>query len=434
MNGLVGGDIPPYDYEAESSVLGAVLIAPAWLDSDEVWTLEADDFYRPRNRLIWRAVKSLHATADAIDWLTVAARLEMKGKLEEAGGKDYIETLLTHIPDIGNTKGYAKIIRETSMLRTLLAAGYEIQRLVNDRAGDPEELIDKALNLVGRISVPANQKAFGPDALMQMAVDHLTREKPVETFPLPYPKLNEACNGGLRRGQVVVLAGFPNDGKSLVGMDFLESGVDGSTGKAKIYLTEMTVEELNHRVIARNSKLTIGEVIRGNIGYEQMNKLGEFKIPNVEIQPASGWTVDQICHDILRSRPDVVMVDHFHRINLAGNRNKVDAYDEASAKLNSVAKDNQANCVMIIVAHLSRPGTDKEAIPPRPNSSHLRGTQMLEADADIVCMVYRERDKLTGNRQPAAEAYFTRSRSGRIASEQLLLDEKHLRFYPEPEL
>lgn len=428
--GLADHSPPPSDLDAEASVLGAVMLAEKWLDSYEVGGLVPDDFYRPRNQLIFRAIKSLRSTNDPIDHVTVAARLDRVGEIENVG-RDYVTSLVHHIANIGNTKAYATVIKENSLLRKLLQAGWEIERLVHEREGEPLELVERSLALVGEIGLPVGERAYGPDDLMDLAVAHFSNERPTEVFPLSLPALNEATNGGLRRGQVMALAGWPNEGKSALAMDFLESAIKGTDRKARIYLTEMTVEEINHRIIARQSKLTINQIIRNELTLDQHRQLANLKMPNLTIQPASGWTVDQICNDILRHRPDIVLVDHFHRINFHGARNKVDAMDEASAKLNSVAKDNQANCVLLLVAHLSRPNTDKETVPPRPTGRHLRGTQMLEADADIVCMVYRDRDKATLAKEPGAEVYFIRNRAGDPdAKSRANFNWRNLRFDP----
>lgn len=420
---------PPHDESAEASVLGACLLAETWLDKEVVGDLVAEDFYRPRHQLIWRAMQSLRKTNDPIDHLTVHARLDQVGELESAGGKDYIETLVTRIPAIGNTKQYAQIIKDNALMRSLLSAGIEIQRIVQEREALPAEAVELAIQVVGAIGTDAKEKSYGPDDLMDLAVAHFN-EKSSEVFPLTLPDLNEACNGGLRRGQVMVLSGYPNEGKSSLAMDFLESAIEGTDRRARIYLTEMTVAELTHRIVARQTTLTVNEVIRANLSLEQHKSLHKMQMPNIEIQPASGWTVDQICNDIMRRRPDIVLIDHFHRIRFTG-KNKIEAMDDASAKINSVAKDNMANCVILLVAHLSRPGTEREAVPPRPTGRHLRGTQMLEADADIACMVYRDRDKQTLKKLPESEVYFIRNRGGDPdATTRAKFDWRSLRFNP----
>lgn len=420
---------PPHDEAAEAAVIGAVLLAESWLRSDEVSGLAAEDFYRPRHRLLWQAIQRV---GSPVDPLTVSADLDSHGELAEAGGKDFIDTLVTRIPAIGNTKQYATIVKEKSNLRQVLAAGQELERWVYEHEGSAKELVEKGLALVGNIGARTQDRAYSPDDLLQLAVDHFDPKTDHEVFKLPLPELNEACNGGLRRGQVMAIAAFPNVGKSAFGMDCLESATKGTDRKARIYLTEMTVQEINHRIIARQTNLTVSQVIRGDLDLEQYRELNKLQMPNIEIQPAAGWTAEQIAQDILRRRPDIVLIDHFHRIKFPSGRNKIEAMDEASALINSVAKDNHANCVILLVAHLSRPNTEREAAEPRPTGRHLRGTQMLEADADIVCMIHRTRDPQSMKRLPESEIYFIRNRQGDAdASAKAKFDWRNLRFVGE---
>jgi replicative DNA helicase len=420
--------IAPHDQEAETSVLGAILIADSWLTVavDEVG-LTPDDFHIPRHRKVFAAMQALQTDRQPIDTLTVADKL--RGDEDFPDEDSFIANLTFGMPAIGNTKHYAEIVKRDSDLRRVLNATYEMHEAIEKR----DEL--EVARLAGLLVSPTRtrERSYGPDDLLDVAVEHLTGERPAETFPLSLKELNEGTNGGLRRGQVMAIAGWPNFGKSSFAMDCLESAVEGTNRKARLYLTEMTVAEITHRLVARQSRLTIKEAIHGQLDGYQMKKVANLKMPNIEIQPAAGWTADQICRDILRHRPDVVLIDHFHRINFPPERgrNKVELMDEASARFNSVAKDNQANCVLLLVAHLSRPGTDKEAVAPRPTARHLRGTQMLEADADIVCMVHREQDKYTLRKLPESEIYFTRNRSGDDGvSVKANFSSSNLRFEP----
>lgn len=94
----------------------------------------------------------------------------------------------------------------------------------------------------------------------------------------------------------------------------------------------------------------------------------------------------------------------------------------------TLTKENQANCALIVVSHLSRHGNKDEA-PPRPREAHLRDTQMLAARADICCFFHRELDEL-GHKKPEVEWYFTRNRSGQLLAGYLYFRSEHMRLEP----
>ena len=412
-------EAPPHDEQAERAILGAILLSDVWLTAaTDAVGLSGEDFYAPRNQRVFAAMEKLAGQGDPVDTGTVG------GKLPDED-RDYLGVLVSSVPSIANARSYAQIVKHNSRLRETLALTDQIRIAVHEREDD------EIARLVGELAAPDRERsrAVTPDKLMDLLVHHLTTEKPAETFPLPFPKLNLATSGGLRRGQVMVIAGWQNDGKSIFALDCADSMVAGTDRKARLYLTEMTVLEVGTRLVARNSKLTPDEAIRGALDAEHTKLVANLKLPPIDLVPAAGWTVDEICRDILKHRPDVAVVDHINRVNLGSYKgNKVNAMDELSAKFNSVAKDNQANCALLLVSHLGR-HAEKDKVQPRPRESMLRDTYMIAADADVVCMVYRDRDD-KGERLVETEVYFTRNRSGSTTSTQARFDWRNLTFKP----
>lgn len=117
---------PPHDIEAESAVLGAVLLAPAWLRACRELGLAEEEFYRQSHRLIYRAILALEGAGREIDHVTVAAQLALSRELDEAGGGEYVATLVERIPAIGNTRGYVAIVKELARRRELIRVGHEL--------------------------------------------------------------------------------------------------------------------------------------------------------------------------------------------------------------------------------------------------------------------------------------------------------------------
>src|SRR3954451_20699795 len=81
--------VPPQNLDAEASVLGAMMvsegaIAPVILDV----RLRAEDFYRERHRIVFRAITKLYEQSEPVDALTVSELLTQHGELAEAGGKE----------------------------------------------------------------------------------------------------------------------------------------------------------------------------------------------------------------------------------------------------------------------------------------------------------------------------------------------------------
>src|ERR687886_660 len=95
------GKLPPQNEEAETSVLGAILLSEQALDGLMIdIKLRPDDFYRERHRLIFRAMLRLKdkAEPEPIDAVTVSEELERTGDLAEAGDRGYVHSLQNLVP------------------------------------------------------------------------------------------------------------------------------------------------------------------------------------------------------------------------------------------------------------------------------------------------------------------------------------------------
>src|SRR4051812_49997978 len=95
------GSVPPQNSEAETSVLGAILLTEQALDGVLLQAgLRPDDFYRPRHQLIFQSMIRLKEKAEpeAVDALTVSDDLRRAGELEEAGGGGYPHSLPPALP------------------------------------------------------------------------------------------------------------------------------------------------------------------------------------------------------------------------------------------------------------------------------------------------------------------------------------------------
>src|SRR5919109_2126010 len=99
--------IPPQNLEAESSVLGGIL-----LENDAInlvlELLRAEDFYRESHRKIFRAMVELSDRAEPVDLITLSDFLKGRGELDAAGGSAYLASLADFVPTAANISFYAR--------------------------------------------------------------------------------------------------------------------------------------------------------------------------------------------------------------------------------------------------------------------------------------------------------------------------------------
>src|SRR4051812_3686132 len=226
--------LPPQNEEAETSVLGAILLSEQALDGLMIdIKLRPEDFYRERHRLIFRSMLRLKdkTEPEPIDALTVSEELAREGVLEEAGGPAYVHSLPNLVPAAGNVRHYARIVKEHALMRRLLDEARKIQDDVFSFQGPPSELLEQAESALFRI---AHEDRTGElrsiEAVLHDELDKLeliSREGVSMTgTPSGFNEIDD-LTGGFQPGNLIVLAARPSMGKCQVGSTLIHDPTSG---------------------------------------------------------------------------------------------------------------------------------------------------------------------------------------------------------------
>ncbi len=114
--------LPPHNLDAELGVLGSILLDnDVWQDVYKILP-SPDAFYRESHRLIYQAIVDRMDIDGTVDLITLAAELESRRELDNAGGDDYLATLLDRTPHAVNARFYAQIVRQHALKRFIIEA------------------------------------------------------------------------------------------------------------------------------------------------------------------------------------------------------------------------------------------------------------------------------------------------------------------------
>ena len=148
----------PQNIEAESGVLGSIIIDPEAIVQVADF-LRADDFYRDAHRTIYEVILQLYEQHEAADFITICDELERRNRLAEVGGASYITSLINQVPTSGNVEFYARIVERTAILRRLIHAAGQIAAIAYEE-GDADIALDKAEQLIFNISQRHSRSDF----------------------------------------------------------------------------------------------------------------------------------------------------------------------------------------------------------------------------------------------------------------------------------
>src|SRR5947208_13144571 len=150
----------PHNMEAESGVLGSVLIDPEAI-ALVVDFLQPEDFYRNAHRTIFSAMLSLFEQHAPPDLITVCDLLERQGKLEEVGGPAYITSLVNHVPTSMHVEHYGHIVSKSALHRRLIQVAGRIAALGFEEADNALDTAEELVYGLGNRSIASEVSSVG---------------------------------------------------------------------------------------------------------------------------------------------------------------------------------------------------------------------------------------------------------------------------------
>ena len=416
----------PCALEAEQSVLGSILIDPnCFADLTEI--IHADDFYLDEHGEIFYAMQDLFAKSREIDLVTLIDTLVSRGVYNEEESKKYIKVIAQTVPSAANVLDYAKIVREKSLLRSLIGAADEIRETAFSAQGDVKDIIDSAEAKVFSIAQGSESKGFVHirEAISRTyeRLDLLARDKDAASgTPTGFSALDRTIVG-LGEGDLVLIGARPGMGKTSFAMNVATNIAKSSQKNVCVFSLEMSAEQLASRMLSSEALVDSYAIRSGNLTTDQYKKLADaaadLSESNILIDDTTGITVTRMKAKLRRVKNlGLVVVDYLQLMQGERNSdNRVLEVGDISRGLKILAKE--LKIPVICCAQLSRgpeSRTDK-----RPMLSDLRDSGAIEQDADIVMFLYRdEYYKAPGEgEQSIAECIVAKNRHGSTGTVKL---------------
>jgi len=393
--------VPPNSIEAEQSLLGGLMLDhKSWDKVADVVT--ANDFYRKDHRLIFAAIATLAEGANPSDVVTVSECLENSGQLEEAGGLEYLATLANETPGAANARSYAKILRERSMLRSLITAGNEISGAAFATEGrSAAEIVDEAERLVFEIaeSGARGKSGFKPlKEILPAAVDRIDllhqSDGDITGISTGYTEFDK-LTAGLQPGDLVIIAGRPSMGKTTLALNIAENAAIGSKVPTAIYSMEMPSQQLAFRMISSLGRVDQTHLRTGRFPDEDWSRINTavqlMSEAPIFIDDTAGLSPTEIRARARRLQREhglgLIVIDYLQLMTVPGNKeNRATEISEISRSLKALAKE--LSIPVIALSQLNR--SVEQRTDKRPVMSDLRESGAIEQDADLIAFIYRE--------------------------------------------
>jgi replicative DNA helicase len=397
--------VPLHDLDAEMSVLGSMLLSER--AAEEILPMLKDEhFYRPAHREIYRAMRQLVMDSKAIDLLTLRAELQARGKLGDVGGVDYLYQIAEMVPSAANAVHYATIVLDMATLRALEDAGREIVHIAREEDGSVKEKVDASEQKLFLVSADKLGKQF--TTVVELAKEYFVDiDRLYETGE---PQMGTACGfsdldevtTGYYGGNLIIVAARPAMGKTSFALSMVSHIARQGKGAVAVFSLEMSDKEVVRRMISMESQVPAQMLKRPDLstrdyerlvdGAERLYDLPIFIDDSSDIKPLE---LKAKCRRLKASHGlSLVVVDYLQLMRTdRRNDNRVQEISEIARALKATAKD--LDVPVVALAQLNRGVETREN--KRPVLSDIRESGSIEAEADLVMMLYRD-------------AYYQRSR------------------------
>ncbi|MFZ4472246.1 MAG: replicative DNA helicase [Limnohabitans sp.] len=436
--------IPPHSMEAESSVLGGLLL------DNKSWEQVADllsegVFYRYEHRQVYLAIQALVNASRPADVITVYEHLQSIGKAEEVGGLGYLNSLAQYVPSASNIRRYAEIVRERSILRKLVTASDEIATNAFNTQGKPvPQILDEAEQKIFQIGEEGSRLKQGFQSMDQLAVILLDRvnqmaDSPNDITGVPSGFVDfDKMTSGMQAGDLIVLAARPSMGKTALAINIAEHVALNEGLPVAVFSMEMGASQLAIRIVGSIGRIDQQRLRTGKLNQEEWPRLTEAmeKLRNVSlhIDETPSLTPMELRANARRlartcGKLGLIVVDYLQL--MSGNTsssngdNRATEIGEISRGLKMLAKELQ--CPVIALSQLNRSvetRTDK-----RPMMSDLRESGAIEQDADVIMFIYRDDYYNKDSKEPGvAEIIIGKHRNGPTGTVKLAFLKPITRF------
>lgn len=425
----------PHDAATEAYVLGALINHGDLLA--EIPELTDEYFWLPNHKMVFAAISEIVVDGGTPNLIEVTRILEARKELNKVGGPgavtEMIGAALTR-----NIDYQLGILRDYAARRKIIAAADRMRAAAQDVTQDADDALATAGAAVLDIDLAGKNDSIQPaSAMMSEALAELQRSVDQRGKPrglLTGYKTFDLWTGGLREGQMVLVAGRPAMGKSALLVNIADRLVNRGV-PVLLFSLEMLRLELIQRIICARCSFDSTRLKLGDIDAPEMRRLQHEHMrlagQPLFIDDQGGLSIMDIRSRARRAVKKhgvkVILVDYLQLLSAKNAQSRENEVGFVSRGLKSMAMELKVP--VLAAAQLNRQAESRG--DNRPKMADLRDSGQIEADADIVTLLYRSAYYEQGsNPQEAHETEWivAKHRAGRTGTIPLMWHPPYTRF------
>ncbi|MCX6868140.1 MAG: replicative DNA helicase [Verrucomicrobia bacterium] len=366
--------------------------------------LTTGHFYLPSHATLFGFLVELFEGGHEIELVSLVQRLLDRGLLDRVGGPAALTDLYTYAPSPGHFRHHLQHVKDKFVLRSIIQNSNEAIAQAYDAPAEVASLLDsvEARMLAIREGSESNKtitiKQSVEDVIEQFQA-LIAGEKCSQGIATGFAELDR-MSGGLKPGEMFVIAARPSMGKTSLMMNLVEHICIDLGNASMVFSCEMSAFQLVQRLVFARAKFAISQLSRGytpNKGDLQriQRTAMEISASKLFIDDTAGISINELRAKARRKKRDdniqFIAIDYLQlmrsRSKQAENAREREIA-EISAGIKGLAKE--LNIPIVILAQLNRgPESRTGKSLGMPRLSDLRESGAIEQDADLVGLLYR---------------------------------------------
>jgi replicative DNA helicase len=414
--------------------------------------LTAAHFYLPNHTTLFAFLIELFEAGHQVELVSLVQRLLDRGLLEKCGGPGYLTELYTYAPSPGHFRHHLQHVKDKFILRSIIRSSNEAVAMAYEAPDEVPELLDSveqsilAIRESAEVAQAATLKQTVEEVMRNFQM-LLSKEKVSLGLSTGFEVLDQK-SGGLKAGEMFVVAARPSMGKTSFMMNIVENICLDQGKPCMVFSCEMSSAQLVQRLLFARAKFAASKLTRGYTPIKQ--ELERVRNASVQIinsklfiDDTAGISINELRAKARRKKRDediqFIAIDYLQllksRTKQAENSREREIA-EISGGIKALAKE--LNIPILILAQLNRGPegrTGKSLGIPR--MSDLRESGSIEQDADLVGLLYRSKyyadnDEDRAALEGKAELVLAKNRNGETGGIPLTFVEELMRFESGP--
>ena len=436
----------PHSFTLEKTLLTCILVnCDTSFQTLEIIMehLPIDAFYFKNHQKLYETFIKMYQEDLSIDFLTTMDYIQCHGLVNDVGGLQVISELLKEIPTLVYLMDYIRLVKQKYIRRCIIKIGL---KTVDNGFIMNFSVYEQLLGIDAEIrklmtDLQLKKKDFSSAELLRFIIDDLWEKarRPGQLSGIPSGFIGlDSYTDGFQESELIIIAGRPSVGKTSFGLNISLNVLKKTRLPVLFFSLEMSAQQLMYRLLSMETRLDQMKFKTGLLNTEDWKKidlvmriLGKIPVHLHDTPNLSSADVRKVLKNFSKTYPQIglVVIDYLQLMEepLSKSLNRSQEISLITRELKNIARE--FTVPIIALSQLSR--TIDGRIDPKPLLSDLRDSGSIEQDADLVLMLYKNKQKSVTNLTPGSaiiDLSIAKQRNGPIGDTQLLFNQYLTKF------